>query len=317
MENLKSFLVKESVVILIQLFLVSLIIFLMLRFGPGDPIAIRFPKADFETRELLREELGFNRHPLIQYFDYISGFVRGDLGESIKYPGKKVWDLFKPRLWISFQLGLLAMLIGMPLGVILGMIAARFRNSWFDSGLIGFLMCFRVFPTILFVQLCIFFLALKLEVLPAGGWEGIFSKNIIIPLAALILPGLAGGARFTRMNILHVIEEDYVRMAYAKGLSEKEVYLKHVLPNAAPPILYVFIISLGDILISGFLFVELLYGIRGMGKLIFEAAFDLDYDVVLAFCIIITSCWFVLRRVADVALGILDPRIRAGMEKRF
>lgn len=317
MENLKGYIGKELLVILLQLFVISFLVFVMLRFGPGDPIAIQFPKADPEVRELLREELGYNRNIFVQYGDYMWHFIRGDMGESIKYTGQPVWELLKPRLWISIQLGAAAMLIGFPLGIILGMVAARYRNSWFDTFLISTLMSLRVLPVIILIQFCIFLFALKLNWLPAGGWDGLFSKNIIIPLIVLVLPSLGGGARFTRMNILHVIEDDYVRTAYAKGLPEKWVFLKHILPNAAPPILYDFIVSLGVTLLTGFLFVELLYGIRGIGKLMLESTFAFDYNVIMAFCIIVTSAYLVLRRVADISLGILDPRIRAGEAKRF
>jgi len=326
--NLKTFIPKEILIIILQLYLLSLGIFLLMYGGPVDPIDYKFPKASEEVKEELREELGYNRPKIVQHADYMfgleyrGGLIRGDLGESIKYTetayeDKTLWDIFKPRIWRSFQLALPYLFIGFPLGIILGLIAVKFRDSWFDSFLISILMSFRVFPSMVMILLCIFIFNTQLHWLPPGGWEGLFSKNIIIPAMALILPSLAGGARFTRMNALHVIEEDYVRMAYAKGLSEKRVFLRHILPNAAPPILYIFIVSLGDTLLTGFLFVELVYGIKGIGKFMLEAAYAMDYDVILSFSIMVTSVYLVLRRVADIAIGILDPRIRAGAAKEF
>lgn len=328
MDNLKTFIGKETLIIILQLIILSFGIFWMMYGGPVDPIANKFPKASPEIREELREELGYNRPLIVQYADYMiglehrGGLLRGDMGESIKYTetaykDKTLWDLYKPRIWISCQLGLTFIIIGFPLGIILGLIAAKFRNSWFDSFLISTLMSFSVFPSMVMILLCIFIFNTQLHWLPPGGWDGIFSANAIIPIIALILPSLAGGARFTRMNVLHVIEEDYVRMAYAKGLPEKQIFLKHVLPNAAPPILYILIVSLGDTLLTGFLFIELIYGIRGIGKFMLDAAYALDYDVILSFSIMVTSIYLIMRRVADIALGILDPRIRAGAAKQF
>ena len=317
--NLKNYIAKESLIILLQLLIISFAIFAMMRLGPVDPIANRFPQMNPEARELLKEQLGYNRPIHLQYFDYMKGLLRGDFGTSVKYPNSRsLWeDLFAPRVWISFQLGLAALLIGFPMGIILGLIAARFRNSWFDSGLIAILMPFRILPSVIFIQFCIFLFAAKLNWLPAAGWEGLFSKNIIIPLLVLVLPSLAGGARFTRINVLHIIEEDYVRQGFAKGLSEKMVFLKHILPNASPPIVYSFIVSLGDTLLTGFFFVELLYGIPGIGRFMMDMTFAFDYDPILSFSIIVTAVYLVLRRIADISMGIIDPRVRAGEAKQF
>ena len=317
--NLKNYIAKESLIILLQLLIISFAIFAMMRLGPVDPIANRFPQMNPEARELLKEQLGYNRPIHLQYFDYMKGLFRGDFGTSVKYPNSRsLWeDLFAPRVWISFQLGLAALLIGFPMGIILGLIAARFRNSWFDSGLIAILMPFRILPSVIFIQFCIFLFAAKLNWLPAAGWEGLFSKNIIIPLLVLVLPSLAGGARFTRINVLHIIEEDYVRQGFAKGLSEKMVFLKHILPNASPPIVYSFIVSLGDTLLTGFFFVELLYGIPGIGRFMMDMTFAFDYDPILSFSIIVTAVYLVLRRIADISMGIIDPRVRAGEAKQF
>jgi len=319
MQNLRTYITKETLIVILELLVISFMIFSMMRLGPIDPIASRFPQMNPEARELLREQLGYNDPIHTQYFHYMKDLVQGDFGMSIKYPNiDSIWDdLFAPRIWISFQLGLLALLIGFPLGIFLGLIAARFRNSWFDSFLIAVLMPFRILPSVILIQFCIFIFAAKLNILPAAGWEGIFSKNIIIPLLVLVLPGLAGGARFTRINVLHVIDEDYVRTAYAKGLSSKMVFLRHILPNASLPIVYGLIVSLGDTLLTGFFFVELLYGINGIGKFMIDLTYAFDYDPILLFSIIAASAYLILRRVADISMGVIDPRIRAGEAKQF
>ena len=133
----------------------------------------------------------------------------------------------------------------------------------------------------------------------------------------LVLPGLAGGVRFTRANALHVISEGFIRTAYAKGLSEKRVLLRHVLPNAAHPIFYPLVADFPLMLITGFLFVEIEYGIQGTGSFMVQSLRDLDYNVIMASSIIIAGIALTMRRVADIAIGILDPRARIGKAKTF
>jgi len=294
------------------------VIFFLLRAAvPGDALQARFQKSSEKTLDQIRHELGWDRNIFVQYGDYMHGFLQGDFGISLQYDQKTVWELLKPRLWKTIQLSFAAFLIGFPLGIILGLLAARWSGTWKDPALIGILMIFSSIHVIIFIQLLILIFAVKLELLPVGGWGGLFSLNSIIPLIVLTLPGLAGGARFTRANALHVINEGYVRTAYAKGLSEKRVLLRHVLPNAAHPILYPLVVDFPLILITGFLFVEIEYGIQGTGSFMVQSLRSLDYSVIMATSIMIAATALIMRRVADIAIGILDPRARLGKAKRF
>jgi len=196
-------------------------------------------------------------------------------------------------------------------------LAARWSSTWKDPALIGGLMVFSSIHSIIFVQLLILILSVNLGVLPVGGWGGLFSLNTVIPLTVLVLPGLASGVRFTRANALRVINEGYIRTAYAKGLSEKRVLLRHVLPNAAHPIFYPLVADFPIMMITGFLFIEIEYGIQGVGSFMVESLRSLDYNVIMATSIIIAGIALTMRRVADVAIGILDPRARIGKSRTF
>ncbi len=318
MSDTQKFLLSQFFWIIFQVFIISLVIFVLLRSAvPGDALQARFNKSSEKTLDQIRHELGWDRNILTQYGDYMWGFVRGDFGYSLEYDQKSVWDLLKPALWKSVQLSFAAFIIGFPLGIIMGLLAARWSGTWKDPALIGVLMVFSSIHPILFVQFLILIFAVTLAWLPISGWGGLFSLNTSIPLTVLVLPGLASGVRFTRANALHVINEGYIRTAYAKGLSEKRVLLRHVLPNAAHPILYPLLVDLPIIFITGFLFVEIEYGIQATGRLMLESLRSLDYNVILAGSIMIAIIALIMRRVADIAIGILDPRARIGKSWRF
>ena len=317
LSGLKGYLLKEAGWIFLALLVISFITFVLCRFVPGDPVAIRNPKADPETIARIREEMGFNRPIPIQYFDYMSKFVRGNMGESIRFPDRSVKELLFPRLWVSLQINILALLLSLPIGMILGIIAAKYRGRLVDHLIIITSLIPRAIPSIIFIQFLLLILVLRFQLLPASmaGWSGIFSLKIIIPLLVLSLPAIGGFAEFVRVSVLHVLEDDYVRTAYAKGLSEKRVILRHILPNASAPIVTTMILALAGLL-EGSLFAELFYGIDGAGRLMFDSFFQRDLEVIMAFTIIISALFLVSIRLSDLVLGVIDKRIRIGAQKR-
>lgn len=318
MTDTQKYVLSQVCWIFLQLMIISFVIFVLLRAAiPGDALQARFEKSSEKTLDQIRHELGWDRNIAVQYGDYIVGFVQGDFGYSLQHDQKTVWELLKPRLWKTIQLSFAAFIIGFPFGILFGLLAARWSGSWKDPALVGALMIFSSIHAIIFIQLLILVFAVELGLLPVGGWGRLFSLNSIIPLAVLVLPGLASGARFTRANALHVINEGYVRTAYAKGLSEKRVLLRHVLPNAAHPILYPLVVDFPLIFITGFLFVEIEYGIQGTGSFMVQSLRSLDYNVIMATSIMIAAIALIMRRVADIAIGVLDPRARIGKAKRF
>lgn len=318
MSDTHKYVLSQLAWIIFQLLVISLVIFILLRSAiPGDALQSRFDKSNEQTLDQIRHELGWDRFILVQYGDYMWGFVQGDFGYSLQWDQKTVWELLKPRLWKTVQLALAAFIIGFPSGIGFGLLAARWNNTWKDPSLVGALMVFSSIHPIIFIQLLILIFGVKLGWLPVQGWGGLFSLNTVIPLCVLVLPGIAGGVRFTRANALHVINEGYIRTARAKGLSEKRVLLRHVLPNAAHPIFYPLVADFPLMLITGFLFVEIEYGIQGTGSFMVQSLRALDYNVIMASSIMIASIALIMRRVADIAIGILDPRARIGKAKNF
>ena len=284
--------------------------FMLARYAPGDPVLVRAgPRADPEVVERIRHELGLDEPVIIQYLDYMGGFITGDLGESIsKYPGTPVAELVFPRMFISAQLGAMSLFLIFVLGTIIGVLAAINRGKWKDPFLISIGLFFHSIPSIIFVPVLLYIMVLQLHLVPASGWDGIFSLRIVIPLMVFTLPGIVGPARLMRATLLAVLDEDYIRTARAKGLPEKKVVLKHAMRNAMLPMTTVIGLSLVSIL-EGSFFVEQLYGIPGIGSLALDAVYARDYDIIMALAMIVSGAFLVVQLITDIVYTFVDPRV--------
>jgi ABC-type dipeptide/oligopeptide/nickel transport system permease component len=293
------------------LFAVSFITFMAARFGPGDPVTIAAGQyRDPEILDRVRAEKGLDKNPLDQYRIYIWNVLRhGDLGESYKSGNRTVAEIIFPKMWVSSQLGLVALIITFSLGIPVGTLAALRQGTWMDPAAISTFLFFQSVPVLVTVPVMLLVFVLRLHWLPTGGWEGIFSKHIIIPALALSLPGIAGVARLMRATTLDVLKEDYVRTARAKGLQEFTVVSQHVARNALLPMVTVIGISLVTLL-EGAFFTETLMGIPGIGRLYLDSVTSRDYDVILGLALVLATAFIVANIVIDIAYTFIDPRVR-------
>ncbi len=314
----------------VLLLIVSFATFALARFGPGDPIAVIAGQVrDPVVIAQIRADRGLDRPIPQQYLTWLSRAVRGDLGESYAQRGFEVSELIFPRMWISAQLGLVALIIVFAVGVPLGLLAARLAGTWMDPMIIGTLLFLQAIPVMVLIPPLIWMFAVKWQLLPVGGWDGIFAlywiagviaipipnPHLYIPLVAFTLPGFVGVARLVRITALEVNLEDYVRTARSKGLSEMTVQFKHVLPNALLPLITVVGFALAGI-IEGAFFVETLMGINGIGRMTFEAVTSRDYDVILATTVVFASAFVICNLIAEIVYGFVDPRVRIGGSSR-
>ncbi|MBI1885064.1 MAG: ABC transporter permease [Chloroflexi bacterium] len=222
---------------------------------------------------------------------------------------------------MSFQYNALAFVIIFGIGIPAGVWSALRRGTWLDPATIGVLLFFPSVPVVITVPVFQWLFALKLDWLPAGGWEvreyfgflevGLFSKRIILPILILSLPGIAGVARYMRAQVLEVLDQDFIRTARAKGLREFIVVTRHVVRNALLPIATIMGFALVGLL-GGSIFVETLLGIPGIGSYAFEAVGSRDYDGIMALVIITAAAFIVANLLVDIAYGLIDPRIRLG-----
>lgn len=310
----------------VTLLAVSFLTFAIARFGPGDPVSVAAGQLrDPEVLARVRAERGLDGSIFEQYAKWLDRAVRGDFGDSYLQQGYTVRELIFPKMWISAQLGLVALLVVFGLGIPLGLIAAWLHGTWLDPLIISVLLFLRALPVVVVIPPLLWFFAVRTDILPVGGWDGIFDiwwiagviaipipdPHLYIPLIALTLPGFAGVARLVRVTALEVYTEDYIRTARAKGLPESRVAMRHVLPNSLMPIVTVVGFALVGI-VEGAFFTETLLGIPGIGRLTFESVVSRDYDVILATTVIVALLFVVMNLIVEIAYSWIDPRVRLG-----
>ncbi len=290
-------------------FAISVMVFLLLRIAPQDPIdSLLGQRYDEEIAERLRAKYGYDRPLHIQYVKYVQNLFQGDLGVSTKHGDFSVAEVIFPRIRISAGMGIMAFALIFGLGIPIGVYAALARGTFVDPLVIGFWLLIDSVPVFVSTVIAPWFFALQL------GWvnlsyEGVLHPNIILPVFIMALPGVAGVARLMRASVIQVSAEDYVRTARSKGLRERTVVVSHVVRNALLPMVTAIGLSLPGIF-SGALFVELLMGIPGIGREFLQAVLGADYDVVMGL-VLFGSALFVLANIlVDIAYGFIDPRIR-------
>jgi len=294
----------------VLLALAAFFVFLMGTFAPGDPAELRLGnRATPERIERERERLGLDRPIPVRYVQYISDALRGDLGDSYQYQGKPVLEIIAPRLWVSLQLNIAALIVAITVGLPLGFYAAKKQGTAKDPTIVITMLILYAMPVFFTAPFLILFFAVKLHWVPAAGWGGFFSLQIILPALTIGIPGAAVFVRHMRASTLEVIGQEYVRTARAKGMSNFVVNYRHVARNALLPILTIMGFTLAG-MFGGSLIVELIYGIPGAGRLSLDAIFQRDFPVLTAFVLMGAVMLVLANLVIDIAYTIVDPRIR-------
>jgi peptide/nickel transport system permease protein len=330
MDGKLSYILRRLLWVIPILLVVTFATFSLARFGPGDPIRTALGQfRDDEAFQRIRAARGLDKPIYQQYYVYMEGVLtRFDLGESFRYQGRTVNEVLFPAMWRSMQYNIVALAITMPLGIALGIFAAKRQGTWADPAAISAFLVIQSIPALISVPFVLLIFALKLGILPASGWPqdcnvllpmlgdsyeciGVVSKEAIVPILALSLPGIAVWGRFTRAFTLEVMKEDYVRTARAKGLSEYRVMTQHIMRNAMLPLSTIIIFSMVGLL-EGSFFIETLTGIPGVGLLSFEAVQGRDYDFIMAVVMIGAVTFVFASIVVDVVYTFIDPRIRYG-----
>ncbi len=294
----------------VLMLIVGFITFLLCYHGPGDPVEILMKQyRDPQVVTRIREQRGLDKPLLVQYGLYIKNALKGDFGESFKYPGQSVAELIGKRMTVSSQLGLAALLLSLLLGIPIGLLAALKQGRWQDTGIISATLLFYSLPVFITAPFLLMLFVLWLGILPSHGWGGLFDIHIIMPALVMGIPGIAFIARMSRNSIVEVLAQDYVRTARAKGLPEFIVYWRHVLRNAMIPVFTIVGMGLAT-LVTGAVITETYFGIPGIGRLAVEAFFARDYPVIMAFTLIIAGAYVLANLIVDIGYHFLDPRIK-------
>ena len=296
-------------------FLASVGVFLMLHLLPGDPaLMISGGDASPQVIEAVREDLGLNKPLPDQYVIWIEHVLRGDLGKSIlsKIPVSTLIAQRAPAtLELAFAAEVLTILIGIPLGVL----AAVKQRSKADWGITSFISLGLAVPNFWLGILLIILFAVMLGWMPPGG-RGDFSRDplmalkfIALPAITLALPAAMNLSRLTKASVLEVLYEDYVRTAWAKGLSGKKVVAGHVLRNSLIPVITAIGLEFGRLL-GGAIVVESVFAWPGLGTLMLQSISNRDYVIVQAGLLLLVMVFIVVNLLTDITYGFLDPRIR-------
>lgn len=297
----------------ITLFILSVVVFVISAVLPGSVgRAILGPFADQESVNKLNDELGVNG-PLIQrYWDWVSGAVRGDFGDSYKFK-QPVMDFIPTALWTSTKLAALTLLIVVPLGILGGTTAALRQGKPVDRAITVTGLSLAVTPEFVLGIVLIIVFAVKLDWLPAGGTpRGALTEQLkVMVLPAVTLTAILFGylARMTRAGTIEALNSDYTRTATLKGLSRRAVLFKHVLRNSLLPTIAV-IASQMAYLLGGLLVTETLFNYRGLGLLIADAARGKDIPMLMAAVFIVGALAMLFTLVADILIAVLNPRVR-------
>ncbi|RWC46928.1 MAG: ABC transporter permease [Mesorhizobium sp.] len=300
---------------ILLLLAVSVLIFAGTQILPGDVAqAILGQSATPESLANLREQLGLNDPAFIRYFRWLGGVVTGDLGTAMS-SGQDIATSIQGRLWNTLFLAFWAAVVAVPLAIILGLIAVRYRNGWVDKLISGLALASTSFPEFFIGYVLVYFFAVKYQIFPGistvydGMPFGERLQAIMLPAAALTLVVLAHMMRMTRAAILNVMQSAYVETAELKGLSAFSVIRRHAFPNAIAPIINVVMLNLAY-LIVGVVVVEVIFVYPGMGQYLVDHVTKRDVPVVQAVGLIFAAVYISLNIIADIAAIVANPRLR-------
>jgi peptide/nickel transport system permease protein len=309
-----NYLLRRLPSLLLTLLLISLVTFVAVQVVPGDPAQLMLgTEASPEALADLRAELGLDRSPLLQYLSWLGGVLRGDLGTSLRH-GRPVATLIAERLPVTLSLATLSLALAVLLAVPLGVLAAIRQHSALDYGVLVFAQAGLALPSFWIGILLILLFALSLRWLPSGGYvpwgESPLAalRSLTMPVLALGLPVAGVLARLVRASMLEELAGDHIRTARAKGLSEPQVIVRHVLRNALIPTVTLLGLQLG-FLLGGSIVVEQVFALPGLGRLVLFAINNRDLPLIQGLVLFIAVLVVGINFLVDLAYTWLDPRI--------
>lgn len=302
-----KFTIKRFGYMLITLFIAASITFMLIHAIPGNPIDAMGRKLPEQVRVNYYAKYGLDKPLITQYGIFVKNALKGDLGESLQYPGRSVTETIVKSAPISARIGGQALLVGVSLGIIMGILAAFKRGRWPDY-LVMFVAILGIsIPSFVVASLLQWLFTVKFNLLPGTGW-GEF-KHTILPTIALSFSSIATYARYMRANCLDVIGQDYILTAKAKGVSSISLVFKHVIRNAILPAITLLGPQIAGIFTGSFV-VESIFAIPGLGQYFVEAVSGRDYTMVMGQAIFVSSLFIIALFLVDIVYGLVDPRIR-------
>jgi len=316
-----TYIIRRLVQALFVILLITFLVFIVIRFLPGDPILLYLSEQQTDTMSeeqlnKVRAEFGLDKPLPVQYLNWIKDLFRGDLGISLFFH-EHVGTLIARRFPVTLYLGLMAFFLSHILGILFGVISALRRGTGADTVVTLSANVGITIPIFWLGILLIYVFGLQLDWLPRFGYTSPFEdftqsiRRAILPVICEAIFPLAATARQTRSSILEVVRQDYIRTAWAKGLRERVIVMKHVLKNGLIPVVTLAGVGL-SLILGGSVLVETVFNIPGMGRLGVEAVFSQDYAIIQAIVLITAVIITTVNLLVDISYGWLDPRVRYG-----
>lgn len=299
------YILKRVLIALLTLFVLATVTFFLVKLLPGDPFLNDKVPPEIQQKQLAY--YGLDKPVYIQYLRYFSNLLRGDLGTSLKYLGRKVTDVIGEAFPISAMLGLTAVAIAQLFGITFGIISAQYKNRWPDYLFMLLAILGVALPSMVIGPLLRYVIGVKLKWLPVSGW-GTF-KQVILPSFVMALANLASTTRNMRASMLSVTTQDYIKTARSKGLSPAKIILRHEMRNSLIPI----VTNLGPTIatmIMGSFVVEQIFVIPGLGRHFVNSVSTLDYPLVMGITIFYGAFLVLMSLLVDIVYGMIDPRMR-------
>lgn len=294
---------------IISLVVVTTIVFFLIRLLPGDPFTSERALTESQ-QQALEEKFGLDKSLPEQYFTYVKGLLKGDFGPSLKSPANSVNSYIERGFPISAKYGAIAVVVALIFGISLGVIAALYHEKIPDKIVVVLTTMGYSIPSFVMGTLLVFIFANKLRILPATGYE--VSRNLggyILPIISLSALAVATITRLTRSKLIEVLNQDYIRTAKAKGLSQRKVVFKHALKNSLIPVVtYLGTLIAG--LLTGSFVVERIFAIPGLGKSFVESIGNRDYTLILGVTIFYSAFVIIMNLLVDIVYVFIDPRVK-------
>lgn len=305
---MSTFILRRLVQSVLTLFGVSLIVFLMLYLTPGDPVTIMLQgtNATPEQVQSLRRELRLDQPVYIQYGSYILDAVQGDLGRSFQ-TNRAVSQEILDQLPSTLRLTIAALFVAVALGITMGVIAAVRHGTWLDSLSMTVSLVGVSIPNFWLGMLLILFFSAKLGLLPALGSGG--PKHLVLPAIALGWAYAAIIARLVRHSLIEVLQQEYIRAARSRGLTERVIILRHALKNGLIPVVTIIGLQFGHMLANAVI-IENLFARQGIGRLIITGILAKDFPIVQGVVLFAAAGYVIANLLVDISYAFLDPRIR-------
>ena len=316
---MRTYVLTRLMISILTLLGMSIVIFVLMRIAPGDIVDIIFASAGYvdpAAKAEIQKELGLDQPITVQYAHWLRDILRGDLGKSYRYD-IPAWQIVRPRIPITVELAILAMLVATVIGVPTGVLSAIRQDRWIDYVMRVFSLAGLSMPSFWLGMVIILLLVSNLGWIPALTYISPF-QDLKAHVLQFIFPALAVGyrssaliMRITRSSLLEVMREDYIRTAYAKGQRERVVVWRHALKNAVLPVVTVLGIEVA-FLVGGLVVTETVFNLPGVARFLVEAILWRDYPVVQNLVMFIAVVVVLVNLAVDLLYGWLDPRVRYG-----